>query len=53
MKEYGLDIDIILSKDVKMYEDLLKKDKDGNKEYEKELTKCAIRNFMPNSIFTF
>ena len=53
LKEYGLDIDIILSKDVKMYEDLLKKDKDGNKEYEKELNKCAIRNFMPNSIFTF
>ena len=53
LKEYGLDIDIILSKDVKMYENLLKKDKDGNKEYEKELNKCAIRNFMPNSIFTF
>ena len=53
LKEYGLDKDIFLSKDVKMYEDLLKKDKDGNKEYEKELNKCAIRNFMPNSIFTF
>ena len=55
LKEYGLDKDIILSKDVKMYKDLLKDNETFNeyKEYQKNLKECAIQNFLPDLIFTF
>ena len=53
LKEYGIDINIVLSKKVKMYKDLLKDNEvlDTNKEYQKNINECVIQNFLPNSIF--
>lgn len=53
LKEYGIDINIVLSKNVKMYKDLLKDNEvlDTNKEYQKNMNECVIQNFLPNSIF--
>ena len=55
LKDYGLDKKIILSKDVKMYKDLLKDNENFNeyKEYHKKLNECVIQNFLPDLIFTF
>ena len=54
LKEYGLNKDIILSKEVKMFKDLLKGNEalDENKEYQKYINECAMKNYMPNSIFS-
>ena len=55
LKDYGLDKNIILSKDVKMYKDLLKDNENFNeyKEYHKKLNECVIQHFLPDLIFTF
>ena len=45
LKEYGLDKEIILSKEVKMYKDLLKSFEE-NKEYKKRMNECVNRNFL-------
>lgn len=45
LKEYGINKDILLSKKVKMFKNLLKCfDKD--QEYQKKLNECAIKNFF-------
>ena len=55
LKEYGLNKNIILSPEVKMYKDLLKDNETFNKykEYHKNLNECAIQNFLPDLIFIF
>ena len=55
LKEYGLNKDIILPKEVKMFKDLLKcnESSDENDNYKKNMKECAINNYMPDSIFTF
>ena len=50
LKEYGLDKEIILSKEVKMYKDLLKSFEE-NKEYKKSMNECINRNFLTESKF--
>ena len=45
LKEYGINKDIILSKNVKMFKDLLKCF-DEDKEYQKKLNECANKNFF-------
>ena len=49
LKEYGMNKDIILSKNVKMVDDLLKNinDLDENK----KIKESIIKNFLPDSIF--
>jgi hypothetical protein len=52
LKEYGKEEKVILSNDVKTYEDLLLKE--NSKEIninKREFTKCIKRNFIPESIF--
>ena len=56
LKEYGLDKNIVLSKKVKMFNNLLNiKDNkdDDNYQYIKYLRECAIRNYLPESLFIF
>ena len=47
LKEYGLDKDIILSKKVKLFEDLFKDNNasDIDKEYQNKINECAIQNY--------
>lgn len=45
LKEYGINKDIILSKKVKMFQDLFKRF-DEDKEYQKKLNECANKNFF-------
>ena len=47
LKEYGQDKDILLSKKVKLFEDLLKDNKasDIDKEYQNKINECAIQNY--------
>ena len=54
LKEYGLNKDIIISKEVKMFKDLLKGNEafDENNEYQEYINECAMQNYMPNSIFS-
>ena len=54
LKEYGLDKDIILSKEVKMFKDLLKCNEavDENNNYQKYIKECAMQSYMPTSIFS-
>ena len=53
LKEYGLDQNIVLSKEVKMFDDLLKSnDKeafDDKDQYKKYLGECALQNYLPES----
>ena len=53
LKEYGIDQNIVLSKEVKMFDDLLKcKDKeacDDKDQYKKYLGECALQNYLPES----
>ena len=53
LKEYGLDQNIVLSKEVKMFDDLLKcNDKetfDDKDQYKKYLKECALQNYLPES----
>jgi hypothetical protein len=53
LREYGLDKDIILSSDVKMFEDLLKDIDclDVNKEYKKKIIQCVNNNYFPSLLF--
>lgn len=55
LKEYGLNINIILSKKVKMYTDLLEKNGilNYNNELKKNMNDCLIKYFMPNCMFLF
>lgn len=55
LREYGLNEEIILTKPVKMFKDLLKDNEalDINKEYQKNIIECAIQNYLPDSIFLF
>jgi len=55
LREYGLDEEIILTKPVKMFKDLLKDNEalDINKEYKKNIVECAVQNYLPDSIFLF
>ena len=55
LKEYGLNINIILSKKVKMYTDLLEKNGilNYNNELKKNMNDCLIKHFMPNCMFLF
>lgn len=55
LREYGLNEEIILTKPVKMFKDLLKDNEalDKNKEYQKNIIECAIQNYLPDSIFLF
>ena len=54
LKEYGLNKDIILSNEVKMFKDLLKCNEalDENNKYQKYINECAVQNYMPTSIFS-
>lgn len=47
LKEYGLDKDILLSKKVKLFEDLFKDNNasDKDEEYQKKINECAIQNY--------
>ena len=47
LKEYGLNKDIYLSKNVKMFNNLLKNDIEGNK----KIKESTIKNFLSDSIF--
>ena len=47
LKEYGLNKDIYLSKNVKMFNNLLKNDIEGNK----KIKESIIKNFLSDSIF--
>ena len=53
LSEYGLNKNIILSEDVKMFKDLLKdiEKKNTDKEYIKNIKICATKHFFPNSLF--
>ena len=53
LSEYGLNKNIILSEDVKMFKDLLKdiEKKNIDKEYIKNIKNCATKHFFPNSLF--
>ena len=55
LREYGINEQIILTKPVKMFKDLLKDNEalDKNKEYQKNIIECAIQNYLPDSIFLF
>ena len=50
LKEYGLDEEIILSKEVKIFKDLIKENEDSE-EYQKNINECALQNYLPNSLF--
>ena len=54
LQEYGLNKEIILPKDVKMYKDLLKDNEglDPNSFHSKKINKCMATNFMPELIFS-
>ena len=54
LKEYGLNKDIILSNEVKMFKDLLKCNEalDENNKFQKYINECAVQNSMPTSIFS-
>ena len=49
LQEYGLDSTIILSKNVKMYKDLIDSCRDTS--YLKRMNECVTCNFLPDSIF--
>ena len=53
LKEYGLDKNIILGNDVKMFKDLLKDNENFTeyKEYQKNIIECIKQNFVPDLIF--
>ena len=55
LREYGINEQIILTKPVKMFKDLLNDNEalDKNKEYQKNIIECAIQNYLPDSIFLF
>lgn len=50
LKEYGMNREIVLSKNVKMFKDFIKRF-DQEKEYQQRLTECAIKNFFTH-LFT-
>ena len=52
LKEYGVDKIIILSSHVKMYKDLLLKNKKKDIYIQKKFDKCIKQYFIPNSIFS-
>lgn len=54
LEKYGLNIEINLNKDVKMFKDLIKDIKDddvNNKKYIEEITFCVIQNYLPENKF--
>ena len=51
LKEYGLNKDIILSENVKMYKDLLKSIETLDIEYKKKIDQCINNNFLKNNLF--
>ena len=54
LKQYGLEKEIIFSKNVKMFKDLLKDNKNNdvnNKEYIQNLNICVTQNYLPNKKF--
>lgn len=55
LKEYGLDENIVLSRNIKMFGDLLKGKEneayDNRDQYIKYIKECAIQNYLPESIF--
>ena len=55
LEEYGLNKNITLSNNVKMFKDLLKKNGilNSNNEFKRHINDCVIQNFMPNTIFLF
>ena len=55
LEEYGLNKNIILSNNVKMFKDLLKNNEilNSNNEFKKRINDCLVQNFLPNSIFLF
>lgn len=57
LKKYGLNKEINLNKDVKMFKDLIKDIKDddvNNKKYIEEITFCVLQNYLPeNKFFMF
>ena len=55
LEEDGLNKNITLSNNVKMFKDLLKKDGilNSNNEFKQNINECLIKNFMPNSKFLF
>lgn len=55
LEEYGLNKNITLSNNVKMFKDLLKKNGilNSNNEFKRHINDCVIHNFMPNTIFLF
>lgn len=52
LKDYGLDININLSNEVKMYDNLLINDGKKGKIYRILMNRCVKKNFIPNLIFT-
>ena len=57
LKEYGLDENIVLSRNIKMFDDLLKVKEneayDNHDQYIKYIKECAIQNYLPESIFLY
>lgn len=53
LKEYGLDKNIVFSKNVKMFKDLLKNNQsfDKDKEYIKNINECVSQNYIPDLKF--
>lgn len=53
LKEYGLDKNIVFSKNVKMFKDLLKNNQsfDKDKEYIKNINECVAQNYIPDLKF--
>lgn len=52
LKEYGLDKEIHLSKNVKIFKDLIEAyDSNEEKDYKKNIRECASQNYLPNSLF--
>jgi len=51
LSEYGINQEIILSKEVKMFNDLLKKIKKNGELYIKNIVNCTIKNFIPDFRF--
>ena len=53
LKEFGLDKNIVFSKNVKMFKDLLKNNQsfDKDKEYIKNINECVSQNYIPDLKF--
>ena len=51
LKEFGIFKTIILSKEVKMFNDLLEQNKSLGEEHVKNIHKCALKSYFPGYLF--